>query len=326
MSTPFGEHVRAARSVKLIGGWALAMLGAFANAAFADPWGASSDDAQLSGIETPASLPQVTVEAQREAKRKRVAHFVATVTRQVSSYESLARWHDQVCPAVMGLPRAQDEFILARISAIARSTGVPLAPEHCTPNAFVVITADTSAFFQTLYARQSGKFVDTSGSRMPVRAIHEFANSTKPIRALYNSALVGALGNPLNSNQCPEVPGRLKNCEASLSRLRWDDVQSIGSVFILADAKRINGMNIGAVADYISLLSLAEINLDADFSAQDSVLRLFDNSTDAKTISALSAWDAAFLKALYATDQSDRHQFSAIVNHMMGDTSVFRVQ
>jgi hypothetical protein len=47
-----------------------------------------------------------------------------------------------MCPLVAGLAQAQGEFMLARISDIARRAAVPLGDEHCRPNFYIVATAD----------------------------------------------------------------------------------------------------------------------------------------------------------------------------------------
>jgi hypothetical protein len=50
--------------------------------------------------------------------------------------DSIKRWSwgQRVCPLVAGLPQAQGEFMLARLSEAARRAKVPLAPEKCQPN------------------------------------------------------------------------------------------------------------------------------------------------------------------------------------------------
>ena len=92
-------------------------------------------------------------------------------------------------------------------------------------------------------------------------------------------------------------------------------------MLIIVDTRRIDGLKIGALADYTAMLGLAKINLDADVSGDDSVLRLFMGPTGA-ALSQLGTWDTAFLKALYSTDQANRMQRHSIVDSMMRDTAV----
>jgi hypothetical protein len=68
------------------------------------------------------------------------------------------------------------------------------------------------------------------------------------------------------------------------------------------------------------MAGLTEVNFDANFGDAPTILRLFSADTDARPKS-LSAWDTAFLKALYQTSQSDRHQRVEIAKQMLGDVA-----
>ena len=111
-----------------------------------------------------------------------------------------------------------------------------------------------------------------------------------------------------------------------MSRIQLDDVQEIASVLIVVDVRRIDGLKIGAVADYVAMVGLAKINPNADVTGDDSVLSLFMEPTEAQTLSQLSSWDAAFLKALYGTEQANKMQRHAIVGAMMHDASALGPQ
>ena len=85
----------------------------------------SSEEAPPETASKPAHpLPQVIIATDRQALRQRVSHFVRTVTTQVGSYESIARWGVKVCPSAVGLPARQNEFIAQRISAIAQTARI----------------------------------------------------------------------------------------------------------------------------------------------------------------------------------------------------------
>ncbi len=156
------------------------------------------------------------------------------------------------------------------------------------------------------------------GEGMQLAAIRRFINSARPIRAWYNAEFAGAAGNSLGVFDMPRG-GISANRFPDASRITWDDVQNITSVLLVVDARRIDGLKIGAMADYIAMLGLAKINLDADFSGDESVLQLFTAHEEGQTLSKLSTWDAAFLKALYSTEQSYKMQRSLIVTSMMRD-------
>jgi hypothetical protein len=85
----------------------------------------------------------VTVEAHRQALEERVTAFVSKLAHPDFD-RSLRRWLVPVCPLVAGLSQVQGEFMLARLSEVARQAGVPLAGEKCSPNLDIVATADPS--------------------------------------------------------------------------------------------------------------------------------------------------------------------------------------
>jgi hypothetical protein len=164
-----------------------------------------------------------------------------------------------------------------------------------------------------------------SGLPASPRAIRRFIEDPRPIRAWYGAEFVGAMGNELGTYN--EMPGQRRapkvNRMAEMSRIRIDDLQMIKSALVVVDAERMAGLKIGAVADYVALLGLAEINIDADFSGYDSLLRLFTMpKEEAQAFSELGAWDAAFLKALYNTEQANRMQRHSIVDSMMREAAI----
>ncbi|HEY1213387.1 MAG TPA: hypothetical protein VGE93_07110, partial [Bryobacteraceae bacterium] len=87
----------------------------------------SQEAATQSSSREPRSTPDtVTINARREREIKRqINKFVSGA---VFTYfrDSLERWNRPVCPLVAGLPRERGEFILARVSQIARDSNVPL--------------------------------------------------------------------------------------------------------------------------------------------------------------------------------------------------------
>jgi len=97
---------------------------------------APPDDA--SGGEAKSTLQTITIEAPRQLERQ-VSHFVASIVVHYQQ-DSLVRWDTKICPLVAGLSREQGEFMLVRISQIARDVGAPLDGAHCRANFYVVVT------------------------------------------------------------------------------------------------------------------------------------------------------------------------------------------
>ena len=273
------------------------------------------------GAFEPTPLPQVTIEAERQALRKRIAHFVRTMTAQVSSYESLPRWGVKVCPAVTGLPAPQGEFILQRISSIARWAGIPLGAEDCKPNLWITVTSEPSRLVKQMWSHDPGRFADLSGQPATVTEMRRFLDDPRAIRVWHGAELVGAMGNELGpyENMPQQSRAPKVNTLPTMSRIQIDDVQVIKSTLVVVDKRRVVGLKIGAVADYVAMVGLAAVNPDGDYASAESILNLFTAPQKGQSIEQLGAWDAGFLKALYATDQSSKLQVAAIVNKMTSD-------
>lgn len=264
-----------------------------------------------------AALEQITVVGRKE--RAVVEHQVNRFVSAISAApfrESLARWRTPICPLVAGLPREHGEFVLTRISQVATAAGVPLAPERCRGNFYVVVTADPDALLKAWIKRDVSLFGDAGGVK-----IRGFLKATSPVRVWYNADLDTAEGLPLSADATTMAPsghtigspidGVPNNTHALGFRLSHDEVRDLSSVIVLIDSRRARGVSFGQLADYVALIGLAELRLDAEVGEAPTLLRLFSAPGKAP-LPGLSSWDQSFLKALYHTEQTDTMQLSEI--------------
>jgi hypothetical protein len=260
-------------------------------------------------------MDTVTVEATRERELKRqISHFVSSFDVTYLN-DSLQRWNTPVCPLVAGLSSEAGEFILARLSQVARDVHAPLGPEHCRPNLYVVVTSDPDLLIEKWVKRDRRSFNTCSGFGY----IREFLHSRRPIRVLYNAALrssdgtnrdLGALalaGWRLSLNSCVSAG-------VAGTRLSYGAVQSLSSVIIVVDSARIPFLNMGQLADYVSMVGLAQVRLDGNTGTAPSILGLFREFDSPPQ--ELSLWDRSFLNGLYSTDQSSVLEVGAIKTRM----------
>jgi hypothetical protein len=87
---------------------------------------------------------------------------------------------------------------------------------------------------------------------------------------------------------------------------------------VIVDTRRIEGKPAGAVADYVAMASLAQLNAEADMSSYPTVLNLFAGD---HAPSGMTDWDHAYLRALYSTRRtaSGLRQRADIVRNMTGE-------
>ncbi|HUI61103.1 MAG TPA: hypothetical protein VLX90_12815 [Steroidobacteraceae bacterium] len=263
------------------------------------------------------NLPQVTIDAQRQHDLEHRAHvFVTGLTRTAQfSGASLAIWRTPLCFLVAGLPKAQGELLLGYLSAAADSAGARLAGEHCQPNFLVLLTSRPDALLEGLKARhplmfgaaspaEISRFVHPSTSQ----AVRVWRNTQRTNRdgvPVDHSALCGGLPNTWIN---VDVPGNVPvNCTTRESALSWGRLSAFLSVIVAVDTTRAGNVSVGQLADYISLVGLADIDPDEDVGDAPTILHLFAASGEPAP-PGLTPWDRAFLLGLYHSDQTSHGQ------------------
>jgi hypothetical protein len=282
---------------------------------------ASALSALSFGARAAEQLDTVTVEAQRIRELQReISHFVSRVVVRYM-YDSLERWDTPICPLVAGLPQDRGEFVLARLSEIARASHVPVAGEHCRPNLYVVVTAEPDLLVEKWWKRDR-RLVNTCNGYGYVRA---FMHSKDPVRVWYNASFRSSDGAALSSDTTGldlaglSISLPLDSCAGAGgrpdSRLRYPSVKALTSVIIVVDAGRTTNLNIGQLADYVAMVGFAEIHPNAETGTAPTILSVFRQPTEAPQ--GLSSFDQAFLHSLYTTDQTNVMQVSTIKSGML---------
>ena len=295
--------------------------------------------------------PEVTINGNRAELTPRISAFVDQVTDfdPADPGLGLARWQVPVCPLVTGLPAQEGEFILGRVSEIARNAEVPLAAEHCTPNLYVFVSSEPEALLRALERRNRPfTFADA-----PPSLIDAFVDAARPVRVWYHTVQRTPEGMPLLSMSIPELdhqgdkalalqgsaqtlvppglsaPGSSQvlnstgvphsfgtNPWSQSSRLIMNAVWAIYRVFVIVDQRQLHSVSRGQLADYVAMVGLSEIKPGARLGDAQTILTLFQGPPHAAH-AGLTDWDQAFLKSLYATDQKSKLQRSAIASNMV---------
>src|SRR5580692_6696119 len=150
-----------------------------------------------------AALEEVTVTARRVELAPRLEKFVNQIAAAENGGEGLARWEvPPVCPLVSGLPEKDGEFILQRLSEIARTAGIPLADEHCRPNLYVLVTDQPVELLRGMEKRNRAFTFGFDASfyppiETPAGVVDAFINTPRAVRVWYSSAEKDAWGKPL---------------------------------------------------------------------------------------------------------------------------------
>ena len=257
------------------------------------------------------AVPDVVVEGQRMSRRQVEAaatEFVDQVAAPPHGAQ-IARWNTPMCVGVSNMRAPYGQLIVDRISGRAADLGLETGEPGCTPNVVIVATQDGRATANHLVEEAMLSFRPTDGASKPSReALRAFRTSDAPVR-WWNVALPvmadtgdaafrprGGMG---TGNGPPDAP--FVNVHAG-SRLSSDVRYDMTYVIVVVDLSRTGSVSMSALADYVSMVVLAQIDPNAELPGFDSILNVFADSAQSQD---LSSWDRSYLTSLY-TGQANR--------------------
>ncbi len=259
---------------------------------------------------SPASSPPsvvegVTVEATRptETLRERVGAFVAAAGRP-SGYDQLARWrsNDVICVRALGFQPAAAAAIQTAVETEARRLKLPVGRRGCEVDVLVVGSPDPVKVVEAIQ-RRSGPLWGREG---PAAMMREIAKPAA-VRWWRVTATGPADGSNVVGGADSGMPGPPTINGFELTHLHKMTRESLRSVVVLVDARRIAGVTIGPLADYVAMGVFAPVPTPPEVGQAPTVLRLFkpEGGIDPTAPVQLTDWDLAYLKGLYDADPSE---------------------
>ncbi|WP_420477764.1 hypothetical protein [Brevundimonas sp. FT23028] len=243
-------------------------------------------------------------------------------------HRNLARWDRSVCVGVANLRADAAEYIADRVSTVAEDLGLRAGREGCEPNILVVATPDGSAAAREMTQRRRSAFrPGGAGMDRGIAALRDFVETERPVRwwqvAVPIDSATGAravrLPGDCDSYFCSAARGSAMGAAPPIhvfaaSNLRTQIVDNLNRTIVIVDVDEVANLSILQLADYIAMVSLAQVDPDADASSYASILNVFD---DPQSSAGLTDWDQAYLEGLYG---AERHQ----ANVRAGTTEVVR--
>jgi hypothetical protein len=277
------------------------------------------------------------VTANRIELEKRLSKFVNQLAATENSGEGLARWEaPPVCPLVSGLPRQDGEFILQRLSEIATVAEVPLGGEHCGPKLYILVTNQPEDLLRGMEKRNRGYTFGYDRSfypptETPASVVDAFIRTPRAVRVWYSADEKDAWGLPMahclasevlpqcdraHPAGCSAMYFRCSRAIAGGSHLVFSTVWTLSRVFVIVDQRRLQGVTIGQLADYVAVSGFAKLKPDARLGDAPTILTLFNGEPKAAP-AGMTDWDQTFLKSLYATEPRSKLQRSQIAHEMV---------
>ncbi|MDI6624687.1 MAG: hypothetical protein QME55_08150 [Brevundimonas sp.] len=261
---------------------------------------APAQAASSAAQEPPAvALEEVVVEGRRleELTREFVDEVSAPPRRR-----GLARWRGGVCVGVSGIRQDIAQAVADHVSRVALAYGLRPGDPGCRANILIVFAEDGQSLGDAMVERRERVFhLGVGGLDRGDVALEDFRFSDRPVRwwhvSVPTNAYTGDVGIRMPGDESsPRIPG-----EGLLNKGRWlrDDMNK---VIIVVDGEYVNGVGLPQLADYLSMVALAQVDPEGDTSRFSTILNLFD---DPEGSPGLTGWDRAYLDALY-TGPSER--------------------
>ena len=176
----------------------------------------------------------------------------------------------------------------------------------CQPDVNILFATNAKEMAAAMVDSQPRVFMPVAGHAgmdLGRVALEEFVESERAVRWWHVSLPVGALtGAPAieltkNCGQAhcpPTIP------VAGPSRIHNGTRDELMYVIIIVDAAQLKGTTWQQLADYLAVVSLAQIDPNTNPAAFDTILNLFSNPA---AYSGLTDWDRSYVRALYEFDQ-----------------------
>lgn len=234
---------------------------------------------------------EIVVKGAPVLEEKAAVNHVAQITRATGG--QVARYHNPICPAVMGLSPQNSAILMRRIRALAQSVGAEVdSKARCDANLIVMIASDANALFEDARKRKLSWFVG-------VRAddVTRLARSDGPVKVWHVTSMRNEDGHGAGVYG-EDMDGATIQVR-SASWLHKPSRQDIDGAVLIIERAAIEGMTLNQIAAYALMRTAARTDIPST-PQTGTVLTLF--TPGAEQAGGLSAADEAYLKALYSGD------------------------
>lgn len=294
---------------------------------------AATTTAALAQAPAPES---VTVTGTKEEQA--VARFVEASVTPTRMTGKTARWETPICPAMQGIKPEDAAAMLARLKKNAADAGVRVSgKKDCDPNIEVIFTDDPQGVMDQVKETQPDLlgYFDSSEAR------DRLAIVKRPIHAWYRTATQDIRGHSfVDGARTAESPGRgttavvpcantsgnrqlqMRNgvqvfaaVPGSLCVREFDAVKTnvpgfkidegvrsqFDHIAIVVDTGKVAKMKAGAVADYISMVALAQLSSLETCQGLASITNMLVAGC-AQSADAITVNDMGYLRGVYQSN------------------------
>jgi hypothetical protein len=306
-----------------------------------------------------ATDEEVIVQPPAASNQEEVRSYVQALTSPTRTRSPMPRWYGPLCVGVVGMQAAQAQVFNDRIGEVAEAVRLEVDGPGCRPNVLIHFARDAGGLARSIADQPNLVSVNNStGNSQGEDALRDFVQTQDAVRWWHVSrtgtdgvsfgrssqangeqertriqeftgegASTGGSEFQLSAAQQAAAQRQEQSSEQvssgtrvrDVSRLRGGVMEMLDYVIIVIDANQTSHTTVGALADYVAMITLAQINPEAETAGAPTILNLFNDTASARSAS-LTSWDLAYLRGLYAssdTPRSTRQQEGQIVRRMI---------
>ena len=283
----------------------------FAAAAAAALLAATAPTAAQIGVRaSTAAEPESQESVVVQGQRRQIAQALRKLIEPADS-EQLARFEDEICPMVIGMPKDWTATLTRMIRDNVVAIGGKVGKPGCTVNAAAIFIDQPLALIQALAKEEPGFF------NMTPRELQKFTSVPRPVASWHVTDTRGRDGEELNSVRSIVDPASgaslpvdstakvTRNMTAGrlVSPVREDML--VG--FVVVDRMATPGKSLRQLADIATMHLLLDVNQEAGERDPGSILSLFEIRAEGMAApKRLSRFDRGALRGFYTQRENNR--------------------
>jgi hypothetical protein len=271
----------------------------------------------------------VTVERLEEIAQS----YAGAVAVAPAAADQYARWNFRLCPSVAGLGAAEAQTLIDHIALRTHEVGVDVQSTGCSPNLIIIFAPDSDQLAREIVTSRRdllGYYSEDDVVTAGRDALDAFANTPRAVRWWHVSRRTTADGQQLGDSRTRTGRGTrdavaaqqsgnpsdagvatigngfsgMEGVRSQGTRLRRSTRQDLSFALMVVDARRVSGLPPQAVADYLAMATLVQLDPHADMSGFPTILNLFSQRPAGEAPPAgMTEWDRAYLQGLYGAER-----------------------
>jgi hypothetical protein len=242
-----------------------------------------------------------------QGQRREIAQALRKLINPTES-EQMARFEDEICPMVIGMPRDWTASLTRMIRDNVVAVGGTVGKPGCTVNAAVIFIDQPLELIKALATDEPGFF------NLTPRELQAFTSVQRPISSWHVTDMRGREGEELGQmGSLGAGPGAGFPTDAKIvrqatdSRLVTNVREDMLVGFVVFDRMATPGKTLRQLADISTMHLLLDINQRAGERDPGSILSLFEERAEGMPAPArLSKFDRGALRGFYTQRENNR--------------------